>query len=427
MNAVSLIRRKRDGDALAAGEIDFLVNGYTSGEVPDYQMAAFAMAVCLKGMTTDETAALTMAMLHSGNIMRWPGLDAPVVDKHSTGGIGDKVSLVLAPLLACEGLHVPMISGRGLGPTGGTLDKLESIAGFRTDLSTDEVQRITREVGCVITGATRDIAPADKKLYGLRDVTATVESIPLITASIMSKKLAEGLDALILDVKFGSGAFMKTQQEAQALAQSLVATGKRMNVATAALLTDMNQPLGRMVGNAVEVTESIESLQGNGPEDLMEVTFRLGAELLTLANVCGDAKAGVQRLKSHIDSGNAMEKFDAMVNAQGGNCRDIASLAGRHELVAKRSGYIQQIDTQKLGEAIIHLGGGRKVLTDRINHGVGLEMLVRIGDQVTAGQPLVNLFARSEQFSPAKQMVNEAIVIGDDIASPPKLIAQWIA
>ena len=269
MNASFLIAKKRDGGELSAEEIAWLVHGYVAGHVPDYQKAAWAMAVYLRGMTVAETAALTEAMLHSGRTLTWPAGGLPKVDKHSTGGIGDKVSLVLAPLLACCGVQVPMISGRGLGATGGTLDKLESIPGFRTDLSIDEMRRMLAEGGCFITGTTHDLVPADRKLYALRDVTGTVPSIPLITASIMSKKLAEGLDALVLDVKFGSGAFMKTLAEARQLAESLVATGKQMGVPTTALLTDMGQPLGRMAGNAVEVNETVTALQGNGPADLM--------------------------------------------------------------------------------------------------------------------------------------------------------------
>jgi pyrimidine-nucleoside phosphorylase len=283
MNVVHLISKKRDGGELADYEIGAIIDGYVRGDVHDYQMSAWAMAVFLRGMTVAETAALTEAMLQSGVTFQWPAGEAPKVDKHSTGGIGDKVSLPLAPLLACCGVHVPMISGRGLGATGGTLDKLEAIPGFRTNLSTEEMQAVCRRVGCVISGATADLVPADRKLYALRDVTGTVPSIPLITASIMSKKLAEGLDALVLDVKHGSGAFMKTLDQARELARSMVNTGHRMGVPTTALVTDMNQPLGRMAGNAVEVIESIDVLRGTGPADLVEVTLELGAELLVLA------------------------------------------------------------------------------------------------------------------------------------------------
>ncbi len=262
MNPSTLIAKKRDGGVLSADEIGWFINGFVTGDVADYQMSAMAMAIFIRDMTVDETAALTEHMLNSGAVFTWPNATRPMVDKHSSGGLGDKVSLILAPMLACCDVWVPMISGRGLGATGGTLDKLEAIPGFRTDLSMDEMQRVTRGVGCVISGATEDLVPADRKLYALRDVTGTVPSIPLITASIMSKKLAEGLDALVLDVKYGSGAFMKTLDDARRLAESLVRTGQRMNVATSACVTDMNQPLGRMVGNAVEVDESIDALSG---------------------------------------------------------------------------------------------------------------------------------------------------------------------
>jgi len=333
-----------------------LINGYVSGEVPDYQMAAFAMAVYFNGMTTEETAALTGAMLHSGKVMKWEA-ETPVVDKHSTGGVGDKVSLVLAPMLAACGLRVPMISGRGLGPTGGTLDKLESIPGFRTDLSLAQLQGVVNRVGCCITGATAEIAPADKKLYALRDVTGTVPSIPLITASIMSKKLAEGLDALVLDVKFGSGAFMKSLDEARLLAKSMEQTGREMGVPTRTLLTDMNQPLGRNIGNAVEVAEAVAALEGNCPADLMEVTLALGVELLLAAEVAETADEAVSKLQATIDNGRAREVFEEMVQAQGGNLPALPDRKIREELSAPESGYVAAIETEKLGNAVIALGG----------------------------------------------------------------------
>ena len=300
---MQLIAKKRDGGELAGAEIGQLIRGYVDGEIPDYQMSALAMAIYLQGMSTAETAALTDHMLASGDQFQWPTGGIPKVDKHSTGGIGDKVSLPLAPMLACCGLAVPMISGRGLGATGGTLDKLEAIPGFRTDLSMDQMRRVCASVGCVISGATEGLVPADRKLYALRDVTATVPSIPLITASIMSKKLAEGLDALVLDVKFGSGAFMKTAERARQLAQSMVATGRRVGVATTAILTDMNQPLGRMVGNAVEVNESVAALEGRGPDDLMEVTLALGAELLISTGRAESLAQARADLQQTIDSG----------------------------------------------------------------------------------------------------------------------------
>jgi pyrimidine-nucleoside phosphorylase len=384
------------------------------------------MAVYLRGMTAAETAALTEHMLHSGVTFQWPDGEFPKVDKHSTGGIGDKVSLPLAPLLACCDLAVPMISGRGLGATGGTLDKLEAIPGFRTDLSTHEMQSICRRVGCVISGATADLVPADRKLYALRDVTGTVPSIPLITASIMSKKLAEGLDALVLDVKHGSGAFMKTLDQARQLAQSMVDTGRRMGVPTTALITDMNQPLGRMAGNAVEVSESIDALRGDGPPDLMEVTLELGAELLVLAKREATHDAARARLQKAIDSGAGLEKFREMVAAQGGDLDAPRPVAPAQELPSPQSGFVVAIDTEQLGRAIIELGGGRKQLGDKLDLSVGLEMLVRLGDQVDAGQPLLRVFARTDAAAKIRDGLLQAITIGDNRVEPPPLIVERI-
>jgi pyrimidine-nucleoside phosphorylase len=427
MNVVQIISKKRDGRELSPDDIGFVIDGYVRGDVPDYQMAAWAMAVFLRGMTVEETAALTDCMLRSGITFQWPEGGSPIVDKHSTGGIGDKVSLPLAPLLACCDLQVPMISGRGLGATGGTLDKLESIPGFRTNLSTAEFQRICCEVGCVISGATADLVPADRKLYALRDVTGTVPSIPLITASIMSKKLAEGLDALVLDVKHGSGAFMKTRDEARRLAQSMVDTGKRMGVATTALLTDMNQPLGRMAGNAVEVNESIEMLRGSGPTDLMEVTLALGAELLVLTNRERSSGAARKRLENAIACGAGLEKFHEMVAAQGGEADAPRPLAPGHEVGSPRAGYVSAIDTERLGYVIIHLGGGRKQLGDKLDFSVGLEMLVRLGDPVEARQPLVRVFAQPDAIHHVQRDLLAAITIGDNPIDPPPLIVERIA
>ena len=426
MNASFLIAKKRDGGELSAEEIAWLVHEYVAGHVPDYQKAAWAMAVYLRGMTVAETAALTEAMLHSGTTLTWPAGGLPKVDKHSTGGIGDKVSLVLAPLLACCGVQVPMISGRGLGATGGTLDKLESIPGFRTDLSIDEMHRVLNEVGCFITGATHDLVPADRKLYALRDVTGTVQSIPLITASIMSKKLAEGLDALVLDVKHGTGAFMKTLDDARALAKSMVDTGKRMGVPTAALLTDMNQPLGRMAGNANEVNESVDALIGKGPADLMEVTLELGAELLVLAKRESTSAAARKRLEKAISSGAGLEKFREMVAAQGGDLDAPRPIAPAHDIGSPWDGYVTAIDTERLGYVVINLGGGRRQLGDKLDLSVGFEMLVRLGDKIEPGQPLARVFAQTEAVAHIKRDLLAAITISDNQVETPPLIVERI-
>ena len=330
-----VIARKRDGEELTSDEIAQFVSLYTSGEIPDYQMAALAMAICIRGMTPEETTALTKHKLASGQQMTWTD-DVPKVDKHSTGGLGDKVSLVLAPLLACCGLHVPMISGRGLGITGGTLDKLESIQGFRSNLSISELRRQTERVGCVICGATSDLAPADRKLYPLRDVTATIESVPLITASILSKKLAESLDRLVLDVKFGTGAFMADADAARVLAQSLVQVSERLGVRTTALITDMNQPLGRMVGNALEVREAMQSLMGDGPADLRDLVIALGTELLRSQERSIDADEAARILDQQLDSGAAYEKFVEMINAQGGDLNAELPSASANDLCESR-------------------------------------------------------------------------------------------
>lgn len=424
--ATQTIAQKRDGGTLTSQQIADFVARFATGEIPDYQMSALAMAIYLRDMTKQETAAFTESMLASGTRLSWSA-GTPIVDKHSTGGSGDKVSLVLAPLLACCGVRVPMISGRGLGPTGGTLDKLESIPGFRTNLSLDEIQTTTERVGCVITGASAEIAPADKKLYALRDVTATVASIPLITASIMSKKLAESLDALVLDVKFGSGAFMKTLEQARDLARSLVDTGKRMGVKTTALLTDMHQPLGRMVGNAVEVEESIDALQGNGPADLTELTIALGCELLVQVEICKTRQEAHTKLVEQLKSGTALEKFREIVLAQGGDPDAKRIVAPASEVVAQRPGYVATIDTEKIGFALIASGGGRQVAADKIDHSVGFEMLTRLGEAVEIGQPLVRIFAHPDQSAETATLIRQTITIDDQPPITSQLIAELVS
>lgn len=418
MNPVWIIAKKRDGEELTKEEIGHFVAEYVAGNIPDYQMAALAMAIYLRGMSTAEIAALTDHKLASGARFEWPAGGSPKVDKHSTGGIGDKVSLPLAPMLACCDLQVPMISGRGLGATGGTLDKLEAIPGFRTNLTMEEMRAVMEKVGCVISGATTDLVPADRKMYALRDVTATVPSIPLITASIMSKKLAEGLDALVLDVKFGSGAFMKTAELARELAVSMVNTGKRMNVLTTALLTDMNQPLGRMVGNAVEVDESVAALEGRGPADLMEVTLALGAELLVSTKKADSIESARQQLQKTIDSGAARQKFAEMIAAQGGNLDAPRAVAPDSPVTTNRAGYISAMNAEKLGQAVIAMRGGRKQLGDVLDLSTGFEMLVRLGDRVEVGQPVATLFAPASLAEDGRRLLLDAIEITD---APPQL------
>lgn len=404
-----------------------MVSSFASGSVPDYQMASFAMAVFLQGMDAAETANLTREMLESGIRLEHVDDGRPVVDKHSTGGIGDKTSLVLAPLLACCDLRVPMLSGRGLGPTGGTLDKLEAIPGFRTNLSVEELKTVVQDVGCVITGASEQLAPADRKLYALRDVTATVPSVPLITSSIMSKKLAESLDALVLDVKVGSGAFMKSLDDARTLALSLVRTGTDMGLATTALLTDMNQPLGRMVGNAVEVLECADFLRGEEvPGDLKELTYALASQVLIATGTPTADARGI--LEDHISSGRAWERFERMVVAQGGSARLDLKVAQAVELGSVCSGVVTRVDGEQIGLAIIDMGGGRKKKTDDLDHSTGIEMLVRVGDTVEEGQPLCRLFAdtSASAVNGVRERLQSAIVVSDEPADAYSLIVETI-
>jgi pyrimidine-nucleoside phosphorylase len=393
MHIPTFIERKRDGAELSADEIGEFIRGYTSGEIPDYQASAFAMAVFFRGMTASETSALTRAMMHSGRVLEYPAGSPPKVDKHSTGGIGDKVSLVLAPLLACDGVWVPMISGRGLGITGGTLDKLESIPGFNVSLSESEMIAQLKKIGVAMIGQTADICPADKKLYALRDVTATVPSQPLIVASIMSKKLAESLDRLVLDVKFGSGAFMKTRAEAQALAGALNAVGREMGVQTSHLLTPMDEPLGHTVGNALEVAEAVEALQGRGPRDLVELTLDLGTQVASVPR---------EALAEWLGDGRAWEKLRAMVEAQGGDATALERITEVHRapyirtLPAPISGRLARVDACTLGRACVALGAGRAKASDTIDFAVGLSAVRKVGDFVEKGEPVMTVHARSE-------------------------------
>jgi pyrimidine-nucleoside phosphorylase len=396
MQAVDLIRRKRDGGALDRADIDEFVDGVTEGSIPDYQISALLMAIVLRGMTPDETAWLTDAMVRSGVQMTYPGLDTLPVDKHSTGGVGDKTSLILAPLAVACGAVVPMMSGRGLGHTGGTLDKLESIPGFRTNLSLDELRTAIRRVRCALIGQTSEIAPADRRLYALRDVTGTVESIPLISASIMSKKIAEGIGALVLDVKTGDGAFMKTIDDSRALARSLVSIGNASGVRTEAVITRMDAPLGTSIGNAVEVVEAVEVLKGRGPDDTRELSVLLAARMLVAAGVSPDEASAVAGVNGAIASGTGLEAFRRIIENQGGDPKvldDYARLpraSREHRVVARRSGFVT-FRAAPIGHAAVALGAGRLQLDDLVNPGVGIELLVPHGAAVTTGDPVLRV------------------------------------
>lgn len=406
-----IIAKKRDGLELNTQEIDFMISGYSQGNIPDYQMSALAMAILLQGMNPREIADLTDAMIRSGGTFQRAS-ERPRVDKHSTGGLGDKTSLILAPLLACCDLDVPMISGRGLGITGGTLDKLEAIPGFRCDLTEEEATEALGKIHCFITGATERLVPADKKLYALRDVTGTVPSIALITASIMSKKIAETLDALVLDVKCGSGAFLATPDRAEALAKSLISIGERAGVATAALVTDMDQPLGKMVGNACEIDESIDVLRGSGPANVRELTLELCARILLLTRRAESRTEALRVLEDHLDSGRAMARFEAMVHLQGGDLAVQRPLGKSRPWLAPRGGRIHRMDGQKIGEAIIAMGGGRTYTGQPIDHSVGLCFERRLGECVQLGEPIVRILCDNPQKAEqAARLLTEAIAI----------------
>ena len=411
MNVAQIIEAKRDGKELEAASIEQLVSGYADGSIEDYQMSAFAMAVYFQSMTEPEVIALTKAMIDSGERLSW-GSTKPTVDKHSTGGVGDKISIVLAPMLACCDVEVPMISGRGLGSTGGTLDKLESIDGYRTELSGDEFRSVINWCGCSIASASDKLAPTDRKLYALRDVTATVPSIPLIVSSILSKKIAAGVDALVLDVKWGSGAFMKTIDDAKKLADMLVAVGNELGVNTIAEISDMNQPLGKMIGNAVEIDEAVEVLEGGGPADVRDLSILLGSRLLVAADVESSLESAKQRLQTTIDDGTALKKLAEMVKSHGGDLSQARERAASHPVTSIESGTITRINTDRLGLAVIEMGGGRKKIGAPIDHSCGIEFLVRIGDQINKGDTIANVFCDSSVASMATNLVGAAVGIG---------------
>ena len=421
--AIDVIRKKRDGRELSREEIASLVSTYTRGDIPDYQVSAWLMAVVLRGMTRAETAALTDAMLHSGEVLDLSFLAAKKVDKHSTGGVGDKTSLVLAPLAAAAGVAVPMISGRGLGHTGGTLDKLEAIPGFNVNLSVSQFRRVLETCSCAMIGQTAEIAPADRKLYALRDVTGTVESPYLICASIMSKKLAEGIDSLVLDVKTGSGAFMKKEEDAAFLAELMVETGERMGKQVVALITDMDQPLGNMIGNALEVVEVIEVLRGEGPEDLRQLCLELAGWMLHLGGVAGTVADGKKQSEKLIASGNALEKFRRMVEMQGGDPAVIDDLKrlpqAQHTMTisSARAGYLTSLQCEQIGTACVILGGGREKKEDSVDPAVGIVLHKKVGDAVSLNEPLATIHYNAEaRVNRVKQLLEESFEIGDSPA-----------
>ena len=428
-----IIARKRDGHALTREEIASFVRGATDGSWTDYQLSAMLMAVFFRGMTPEETAHYTEAMMHSGFVADLSKVKQPRADKHSTGGVGDKVSLHLAPMAAACGVAVPMISGRGLGHSGGTLDKLESIPGFRVNLTTAEYCAQVERIGLCLIGQTAELAPADKKLYALRDVTATVECIPLICGSILSKKLAEGTEVLVGDVKYGRGAFMKDRAAAHRLAEALVAVSKRMGTPMRAVLTAMEQPLGRAFGNALEVAESIDCLHGRGPADTMEVTFVLGEQMLLLTKVAATKAAARAQLERSIASGAAWEKFRAMVVAQGGDVRAVDDPTRLPQARLKvpvpspRAGFVADVDAMELALAALRLGAGRAKAEDRIDYAVGLAGLCKVGERVEAGAPLCVIHANDEQaLAEAKARIEKSIVVQPDRVEPPPLIGEIV-
>ncbi|MFO1104685.1 MAG: thymidine phosphorylase [Amaricoccus sp.] len=435
MLAQEVIARKRDGGALSAEEIRFMVDGLTAETISEGQVAAFAMAVFFRGLALDERVALTLAMRDSGRVLDWD-LPGPVVDKHSTGGVGDNVSLMLAPALAACGAYVPMISGRGLGHTGGTLDKFDAIPGYRTQPDLATLRRVVAEVGCAIIGQTDDIAPADRRFYGIRDVTATVESLDLITASILSKKLAAGLDALVLDVKAGTGAFMATVEQAGALARALVEVANGAGCPTRALVTDMNEPLASAAGNALEVANAARFLRGEAIDGrLWDVTLALGGELLAQAGIAADVADGVDRMQIAFESGAAAERFDRMVAALGGPVGFLddfeAHLPGAPvigDVLAGRAGFVAGIDTRGLGLAVVELGGGRRRASDRVDPAVGLENLIGLGAAVEPDTPIARIHAASEDaLAAATERVRAAYGLGDLAGDETALVVERIA
>ena len=429
MRIQDIIKKKRDKQNLTEEEIIFLVRNYTSGDITDYQMAAFLMAAFLNGLNEAETATLTFEMMKSGDIVDFKDFDGFLVDKHSTGGVGDKISIPLAPLVASCGAYIPMISGRGLGHTGGTLDKLESIPGFNVNLSMEEFMEMTKKVGVSLIGQTGQITPADKKIYALRDATSTVESIQLITASIMSKKLAEGIKGLVLDVKVGSGAFMKTMEDAKALAESMVKIGAEMDRKVTAVISNMDQPLGEMIGNSLEIIESFDILKGKGPKDIKDLTYKLGAEMIKLAGIVNTDEEAYKLFDEKIASGEAGEKMKEIIKAQGGDERsyDDYSLLpvakDKYELKALKDGYISGFNTEDIGISAMLLGAGRKTKEDDVDHSVGIQLLKKTGNKVKKGDTLAVMFYNDEnKLKDAIKRFEKGVFYSDEKPKDFKLI-----
>lgn len=424
MRMVDLIQKKRDGGVLSEEEINFIVSGYTSGDITDYQMSALLMSIYFEDMTDEEITCLTMAMSHSGDVIDLSEIDGIKVDKHSTGGVGDTTTIVLAPLVASVGAAVAKMSGRGLGHTGGTIDKLEAIPGFQVEIPNDDFIRLVNESFVAVTGQSGDLAPADKKIYALRDVTATVDSIPLISSSIMSKKIASGADAIVLDVTTGDGAFMKSLEDAERLAHTMVRIGKLANRQTMAIISDMSQPLGNAIGNANEIVEAIDALKGEGPEDLMEMVYTLGSQMVVLAKKAETLEESRQMLEENIKNGKATEKFKEMIRNQGGDDsivdhpEKLPQAKYVFEVPAKESGVVSKMVADQIGIAAMMLGAGRRTKEETIDYAVGLYLNKKVGDIVKEGESLVTIYANREDVEDVKQVLYENIEIGESGKEP---------
>lgn len=434
MRMFDIISKKKYGEALSKEEIDYVIKGYTEGTIPDYQMSALLMAIYFEGMTYEETSLMTLAMADSGDRLDLSGIDGINVDKHSTGGVGDKTTLILAPMVAACGGKVAKMSGRGLGNTGGTIDKLESIPGFRTALTEEEFIKNVNETGLALTGQTGNLAPADKKIYALRDVTASVDSIPLIASSIMSKKIASGADAIVLDVKVGNGAFMKNMQDAEKLAQQMVMIGTNSGRNTIAVISDMNEPLGYAVGNALEVNEAVDTLKGRGPEDVVELCLELGAQMLIASEITDDRQAAVDMLKKSIEDGSAYAKFTEFVKRQGGDvslldaCDSIINASYIVNVVSENSGYVSSIQSELIGETAMILGGGRQNKGDDIDHSVGVVLSKKVGDKVDKGDVIATIYANDkDRIEAANELIVKAFAIQKEIVDTYPLIKRIIS